>query len=68
MADSPNKGKTFTRPVYIVMRVLDSDGNPIELDRSQIEIKAVTRDAGDALGAMDSGEPGLTYKKVDKVT
>jgi len=69
MADATKGPKAgFTRPVYVILHVNDESGNPMSLDRSQIEIHAVTRDAGVALAAMDSGDAGVTYKKVDKVT
>jgi len=53
------------KPIYIVMQVTDTEGNPIQVTKEQINILGGFTDAEKVLDAIESGEyPGSVYKKV----
>lgn len=71
MSEAPKKAraKQKIRPVFVVLQILDSDGNPVNIPKEQINLIAVTRDASIALDVMEGKEfPFATYKKADTVT
>lgn len=54
------------RPQFLLMQVLDEAGNPMKLDKSQINIVACTRNSAEALDKLDGGEfENVVYKKVE---
>ena len=62
MSDDKPKQKR-ERPVMFIFQYLDTDGVPAEINKEQINILAVTRDAGKALEVMESAELA-TFRKV----
>jgi hypothetical protein len=66
MADEKATKKKRTRkPTYVVMQVVDEQGNPMNVTKEQINILGGFTDAEKVLDAIESGEyPGAVYKKV----
>jgi hypothetical protein len=62
MSDDKPKQKR-ERPVMFIFQYLDTDGVPAEINKEQINVLAVTRDAGKALEVMEGAELA-TYKRV----
>jgi hypothetical protein len=62
MSDDKPKQKR-ERPVMFIFQYLDADGVPAEINKEQINVLAVTRDAGKALEVMESSD-FATYKRV----
>jgi len=57
-------GKGKPRPLMVVFRILDADGNPTDFNKNQFQCLAATRDAGVALEKME-GTPYATYTRVE---
>ena len=60
------KGTRTVRPVYAVMSVKDDDGNTLKLNKENVTIHQVVKNADDLLEIMDSsGLPaGTFYKRI----
>ena len=53
------------RPLFVVLSVLGTDGQPMEISKDRIQVLAVTRRADELLEALESGKyPNAVYKKV----
>lgn len=71
MSDAPKKAraKQKIRPIFVILQILDENGNAVNIPKEQINLIAVTRDTGIALDVMEGTEfPFATYKKADTVT
>lgn len=65
MADAKAKQKRTIKPVYVVFRVTDNDGNLIALTKENVEVLGVFKDADALLTLMDKGlEDGCFYKRI----
>lgn len=68
MAESAKTSKKRTvRPVYAIMSVTGTDGEPMEgLTKENVTIHSVHKDAGEVLDKLDTGSmpPGTFYKRV----
>ena len=57
-------GKGQSRPLLVVFKVVDGDGNPLDIKKEQFVCLCATRDGGKALEAMDQGGNGTLYTRV----
>lgn len=68
MADKDSgkaKGKRTIRPIYVVFRIRDDNGNVISLTKENVEIVGTYKNSDELLDVMDSGlEEGCFYKRV----
>lgn len=53
------------RPAYVIVQVLDHDGNPAPFDKKQLRIVSVERSAEAVMTAMEEGtHPNALYLRV----
>lgn len=54
------------KPIYLILRVKDAKGNPIDVSKDQVDVVGVERDAHKVLEAIDAGGSGdkSFYKRV----
>jgi len=54
------------KPIYLILRVKDAKGNPIDVSKDQVDVVGVERDAHKVLEQIDSGGSGdkSFYKRV----
>jgi len=67
MADEQRtKGTRTVKPVYAVMSVEDDDGNTLKLNKENVTIHQVVKNADDLLEIMESGglPAGTFYKRI----
>ena len=63
----PNKVRKapVRKPVFLAVEVMDVDGKAMKISKEQINIIAVTKDAGSLLEMLEGGEhPSAVFKKV----
>lgn len=64
-APAKKRAPQTARPQFLLMQVLDEDGNPMKIDKDQINIIACTRNSSEALDLLDGGDlTNVVYKKV----
>ena len=66
MSEQKTKGTRTVKPVYAVMSVEDNDGNTLNLNKENVTIHQVVKNADDLLEIMESGglPAGTFYKRI----
>ena len=63
---SATKKTRAVRPVYVIMRASDANGNAISLTKEQVDVISVHKDSDELLDMLDSGglPEGSFYKRI----
>ncbi len=66
MADEKKKATRTVKPVYAVMSVKDNEGNAMDVDRENVTVHGVYKNADELLGVLEgAGLPaGSFYKRI----
>ncbi len=55
------QGPATPKPAYVVVQVLDENGQPGQFDKRRIKVVAVERDANKVLSAIDADDSKTTF-------
>jgi hypothetical protein len=50
------RSPSVSKPAFVVMQILDEQGQPHAFDKKRVKVLAVERDAGKVLEAIDAGD------------